>query len=108
LAPCDRVIALGATNRIAKSYIENVFIWNSWPILYGGFGALLSAVQMGQVGQMLARIVFLVAWEISKVHSLSELPALSIRWQLRSFRSLPSELSAATLGPLPLHWWAQR
>ena len=25
------LLPLGATNRIAKSYIENVFIWNSWP-----------------------------------------------------------------------------
>src|SRR6202789_172339 len=47
------LMPLGATNRLAKAYIENVFIWNAWPILYGGFGALLSAVQMGQVGQML-------------------------------------------------------
>jgi hypothetical protein len=50
---------LGATNRVAKAYIENVFIWNAWPILYGGFGALLSAVQMGQVGQMLHQNNFL-------------------------------------------------
>ncbi|MDE3103856.1 MAG: hypothetical protein KGK08_01660 [Acidobacteriota bacterium] len=47
------LMPLGATNRLAKSYAENVFIWNAWPILYGGFGALLSAVQMGQIGQML-------------------------------------------------------
>jgi hypothetical protein len=53
------LMPLGGTNRIAKSYIENVFIWNAWPILYGGFGALLSAVQMGQVGQMLSQNDFL-------------------------------------------------
>jgi hypothetical protein len=53
------LMPLGATNRIAKSYVENVFIWNAWPILYGGFGALLSAVQMGQVGQMLSQNSFL-------------------------------------------------
>jgi hypothetical protein len=53
------LLPLGGANRIAKSYIENVFIWNSWPILYGGFGALLSAVQMGQVGQMLSQNSFL-------------------------------------------------
>jgi hypothetical protein len=50
---------LGAANRIAKSYVENIFIWNAWPILYGGFGALLSAVQMGQIGQMLGQNNFL-------------------------------------------------
>jgi hypothetical protein len=53
------LLPLSAANRIAKSYIENVFIWNAWPILYGGFGALLSAVQMGQVGQMLNQNDFL-------------------------------------------------
>jgi len=53
------LMPLGATNRIAKAYVENVFIWNAWPILYGGFGALLRAVQMGQVGQMLSQNNFL-------------------------------------------------
>lgn len=47
------LMPLDGTNRLAKSYVENIFVWNAWPILYGGFGALLSAVQMGQVGQML-------------------------------------------------------
>ena len=53
------LMPLGGANRIAKAYIENVLIWNAWPILYGGFGALLSAVQMGQVGQMLSQNNFL-------------------------------------------------
>src|SRR3984957_7927755 len=53
------LMPLGATNRLAKAYIENVFIWNAWPILYGGFGALLGAVQMGQIGQMLSQNNFL-------------------------------------------------
>ena len=53
------LMPLGGANRIAKAYVENVFVWNAWPILYGGFGALLSAVQMGQVGQMLNQNNFL-------------------------------------------------
>src|SRR5580693_5013610 len=53
------LMPLGGANRIAKAYVEHVFIWNAWPILYGGFGALLSAVQMGQVGQMLNQNDFL-------------------------------------------------
>lgn len=53
------LMPLGAANRIAKAYVENIFIWNAWPILYGGFGALLSAVQMGQIGQMLGQNNFL-------------------------------------------------
>ena len=53
------LMPLGGANRLAKSYMENIFIWNAWPILYGGFGALLSAVQMGQIGQMLNQNNFL-------------------------------------------------
>jgi hypothetical protein len=53
------LMPLGGANRLAKSYVENIFVWNSWPILYGGFGALLTAVQMGQVGQMLNQNDFL-------------------------------------------------
>jgi hypothetical protein len=50
---------LGGANRLAKSYVENIFVWNAWPILFGGFGALLSAIQIGQVGQMLNQNDFL-------------------------------------------------
>jgi hypothetical protein len=53
------LMPLGGANRLAKAYIENIFVWNAWPILYGGFGALLTAVQMGQVGQMLNQNDFL-------------------------------------------------
>jgi hypothetical protein len=53
------LMPLGGANRLAKSYVENIFVWNAWPILYGGFGALLTAVQMGQVGQMLNQNDFL-------------------------------------------------
>ncbi len=53
------LMPLGGANRLAKSYVENIFIWNAWPILYGGFGALLTAVQMGQIGQMLSQNNFL-------------------------------------------------
>jgi hypothetical protein len=53
------LMPLGGANRLAKYYLENIFVWNAWPILYGGFGALLTAVQMGQVGQMLNQNDFL-------------------------------------------------
>jgi hypothetical protein len=53
------LMPLGGANRIAKAYIENIFIWNAWTILYGGLGALLTAVQMGQIGQMLNQNDFL-------------------------------------------------
>jgi hypothetical protein len=60
------LMPLGGANRLAKSYVENIFVWNAWPILFGGFGALLTAVQMGQVGQMLNQMAFSVAWGILK------------------------------------------
>lgn len=53
------LMPIAGVNRLAKSYVENIFIWNAWPILYGGFGALLTAVQMGQLGQMLSQNNFL-------------------------------------------------
>jgi len=53
------LMPLGGANRLAKSYVENIFIWNAWAILYGGFGALITAVQMGQIGQMLSQNSFL-------------------------------------------------
>jgi hypothetical protein len=53
------LMPLGGANRLAKSYVENIFVWNAWPILYGGFGALITAIQMGQVGQMLNQNNFL-------------------------------------------------
>jgi hypothetical protein len=53
------LMPLAGANRLAKAYVENIFVWNAWPVLYGGFGALLSAVQMGQVGQMLNQNDFL-------------------------------------------------
>jgi len=53
------LMPLGGASRLAKSYVENIFVWNAWPILYGGFGALLAAVQMGQLGQMLSQNNFL-------------------------------------------------
>lgn len=53
------LMPLTGANRLAKSYVANIFVWNAWPVLYGGFGALLTAVQMGQVGQMLNQNDFL-------------------------------------------------
>ena len=52
-------LPLGATNRIAKSYIENLLIWNSWPILYGALGLLITAVHLGDMQQTLFNQNFL-------------------------------------------------
>jgi hypothetical protein len=47
------LLPLAPANRLAKSYIEHVFIWNAWPILYGGLGLLVSLVNIGNVQNIL-------------------------------------------------------
>ena len=47
------LLPLAPANRLAKSYIEHVFIWNTWPILYGGLGLLVSLVNIGNVQNIL-------------------------------------------------------
>jgi hypothetical protein len=61
------LMPLGGANRLAKSYIENIFIWNAWPILYGGFGALLSAaVRWARLARCSTRMIFSAVWGTSK------------------------------------------
>jgi hypothetical protein len=55
------LLPLGATNRLAKSYIENVFIWNAWPLLYGVLGMLIAAVHLDNMSTILANQGFLGA-----------------------------------------------
>jgi hypothetical protein len=55
------LLPLGATNRLAKAYIENVFIWNAWPLLYGALGLLISAVRLDNMQQILSSQGFLGA-----------------------------------------------
>lgn len=47
------LLPVAPANRLAKSYIEHVFIWNAWPILYGGLGLLVSLVNIGNVQNIL-------------------------------------------------------
>lgn len=55
------LLPLGPTNRLAKAYIENVFIWNAWPLLYGALGLLISAVHLDNMQQILSSQGFLGA-----------------------------------------------
>jgi hypothetical protein len=55
------LLPLGATNRLAKAYIENVFIWNAWPLLYGVLGMLIAAVHLDNMSTILANQGFLGA-----------------------------------------------
>jgi hypothetical protein len=55
------LLPLGATNRLAKAYIENVFIWNAWPLLYGVLGMLIAAVHLDNMTTILANQGFLGA-----------------------------------------------
>ena len=103
------LMPLGGANRLAKSYVENIFIWNAWPILYGGFGALLTAVQMGQIGQMLSQNNFLGGLgnlEGSILDRHREHCLFS--GDRQSFRSSPSASSAAMSAALRSRWWVRR
>jgi hypothetical protein len=55
------LLPLGAANRIAKSYIEHIFIWNAWPLLYGALGLLITAVHLNDMSTILANGGFLGA-----------------------------------------------
>jgi hypothetical protein len=55
------LLPLSATNRLAKAYIENVFIWNAWPLLYGVLGMLIAAVHLDNMSTILAKQGFLGA-----------------------------------------------
>ena len=55
------LLPLGATNRLAKAYIENVFIWNAWPLLYGALGILMVSVHLDNMQQILSGQGFLGA-----------------------------------------------
>ncbi len=55
------LLPLGATNRIAKTFIENVFIWNAWPLLYGALGLLITATHIGDMAATLGNQSFLGA-----------------------------------------------
>jgi hypothetical protein len=53
------LLPLPPAQRLARSYIEHVFIWNAWPILYGGLGLLVSLVNIGNVQNILNAQSFL-------------------------------------------------
>ena len=63
------LMPLGGANRLAKSYIENIFIWNAWPILYGGFGALITPCRWAKLARCSTRMIFSAGWGTSKARS---------------------------------------
>lgn len=48
---------LGA-RELAKSYAQNLMIWNAWAVLYAVFGALITAIHMDRVNQVLGNGAF--------------------------------------------------
>jgi hypothetical protein len=47
------LIPVVGVGQLGKSYAINVMIWNSWSVLYAIFGALITAIQMNQVNNIL-------------------------------------------------------
>jgi hypothetical protein len=47
------LIPMPGVGQLGKSYAINVMIWNAWGILYAVFGALITAIQVNQVNNIL-------------------------------------------------------
>jgi hypothetical protein len=47
------LIPISAVGQLGKVYAVNVMIWNAWGILYAVFGALITAIQVNQVNNIL-------------------------------------------------------
>lgn len=43
------LLPIMGVGQIAKSFATNLMIWNLWPILYGIFGALITAIQANRI-----------------------------------------------------------
>jgi hypothetical protein len=42
-------------NQLARSYALNLLIWNAWSLLYGIFAALITAIQLNRVDQVMSQ-----------------------------------------------------
>jgi hypothetical protein len=47
------LIPISGVGQLGKAYAINVMIWNAWGVLYAVFGALITAIQVNQVNQVL-------------------------------------------------------
>jgi hypothetical protein len=47
------LIPISGVGQLGKVYAVNVMIWNAWGILYAVFGALITAIQVNQVNNIL-------------------------------------------------------
>jgi hypothetical protein len=47
------LIPIPGVGQLGKAYAINVMIWNAWGILYAVFGALITAIQVNQVNNIL-------------------------------------------------------
>jgi hypothetical protein len=45
-------LPIAGANQVAKSYTVNLMIWNAWGILYATFGALLTAIHVNRVNDV--------------------------------------------------------
>jgi hypothetical protein len=47
-------LPIAGANQVAKSYTVNFMIWNAWGILYAAFGALMTAIHVNRVSDVLS------------------------------------------------------
>src|SRR5438874_6722482 len=53
------LLPMAGVGQLAKSYATNLMIWNAWSLLYSTFGALMTAVQVNQVRNILNKQGFI-------------------------------------------------
>jgi hypothetical protein len=47
------VLPIAGVGQLAKTYAINLMVWNAWAILYAVFGALISAIQVNRINDVL-------------------------------------------------------
>jgi len=53
------LLPMAGVGQLAKTYATNLMIWNAWSLLYSTFGALMTAVQVNQVSNILNKQGFI-------------------------------------------------
>lgn len=70
--PVLSLLPVVGARELAKSYAQNLMIWNAWAVLYAVFGTLITAIHMDRVNQVLGNGAF--GW----LRGLADAPLLGL------------------------------
>jgi len=70
--PILSLLPVVGAGELAKSYAQNLMIWNAWAVLYAVFGTLITAIHMDRVNQVLGNGAF--GW----LRGLADAPLLGL------------------------------